>query len=138
MLRIDRPAYLELLSHLLDGLPDEGCGLLSGGIDTDGVVHAHRFHPSANLAASSRVYTVDPRSHLRADRDAEDAGHEIIGVVHSHTHTEPYPSPTDVQQAPDPTWHYVIVSFRLGVPALRSFRIVDGSVAEEAVEVLTG
>ena len=73
-----------------------------------------------------------------ADRDAEDAGHEIIGVVHSHTHTEPYPSPTDVQQAPDPTWHYVIVSFRLGVPALRSFRIVDGSVAEEAVEVLTG
>ena len=71
-----------------------------------------RFYPTANAAASSRVYTVDPRDHLRADRDAEDDGLEIIGVMHSHTHTEAYPSPTDVAQAPDPSWHYVIVSLR--------------------------
>jgi proteasome lid subunit RPN8/RPN11 len=25
-------------------------------------------------------------------------------VVHSHTHTEPYPSATDVRDAPDPGW----------------------------------
>ena len=72
------------------------------------------FYPSPNVAASSRVYTIDPKTHLRADRDAEDRGLEIIGVMHSHTHTEPYPSPTDVAQAPDPSWHYVIVSFRAG------------------------
>ena len=69
---------------------------------------------------------------------AEDRGLEILGVVHSHTHTEPYPSPTDVEQAPDPSWHYVIVSFRTGPPALRSYRIRDGEIAEEPVLVVEG
>ncbi len=68
-------------------------------------------------------------------RDAEDAGMEIVGVVHSHTHTEPYPSPTDVAQAPDPAWHYVIVSLRDEAPRVRSYRIVEGGIAEEPLVV---
>ena len=60
------------------------------------------FYPCHNTAASAKVYTVDPKDHLRADRDAERRGLEIIGVMHSHTHTEAYPRPTDVAQAPDP------------------------------------
>ena len=36
--------------------------------------------------------------------------------MHSHTHTEAYPSPTDVAQAPDPGWHYVIVSLKREAP----------------------
>ena len=91
------------------------------------------FYPCRNAARSSRVYTVDPRDHLRADRDAEQRGLEIIGVMHSHTHTEAYPSPTDVRQAPDPAWHYVIVSLKRDEAALRSYRIVDGEIAEEGV-----
>ena len=75
--------------------------------------------------------------HLRAERDAEERGWEIIGVVHSHTHTEAYPSPTDVAQAPDPGWHYAIVSLRDDRnPSLRSYRIIDGEVAEEPVTAI--
>ena len=136
MLQISSALLNDLLAHLVDGLPDEACGLLGGkpssGSDP-GVVDA--WYPSANNAASSRVYTIDPKVHLRADRDAEDRGSELIGVVHSHTHSEPYPSPTDVAQAPDPAWHYVIVSFRLGQPMVRSYRIIEGEIAEEAVFV---
>lgn len=73
--------------------------------------------------------------HLKADRDAEDRGMQIIGVMHSHTHTDAYPSPTDVAQAPDPTWHYIIVSLRDSEPMLRSYRIVDGEVTEEPVAI---
>lgn len=138
MLRLARSAHLALLAHLLDGMPDEACGLLAGPSPDGDVADAVRFYPTANAAASSRVYTVEPRDHLRADRDAEDRGLEILGVVHSHTHTEAYPSPTDVGQAPDPGWHYVIVSFRTGVASLRSYRIVDGAVEEEAVVVVDG
>jgi [CysO sulfur-carrier protein]-S-L-cysteine hydrolase len=65
-------------------------------------------------------------------------GLEIIGVMHSHTHTDAYPSPTDVQQAPDPGWHYVIVSLRDTAPMLRSYRIVDGEIAEEAISLVGG
>ena len=135
VLTIDRDVYLDLIAHLIDGLPDEACGLFAGTTVDGGEARVTRFYPSINVAASSRVYTIDPKTHLRADRDAEDAGLEILGVVHSHTHTEPFPSPTDVQQAPDPAWHYIIVSFRTGVPALRSYRIIDGSVSEEPVEL---
>jgi proteasome lid subunit RPN8/RPN11 len=136
VLTIGQSVYFDLLAHLIDGLPDEACGLFAGTVEEGDHAVVTRFYPSVNVAASSRVYTIDPKTHLRADMDAEDAGLEILGVVHSHTHTEPYPSPTDIQQAPDPAWHYIIVSFRTGVPALRSYWIIDGSISEEAVSLV--
>jgi proteasome lid subunit RPN8/RPN11 len=123
-----------MVGHAYAGLPDEACGLLGGD---PGSGHVSVFYPCGNAAASARVYTVEPRDHLRADRDAEGRGLEIVGVMHSHTHTEAYPSPTDVAQAPDPTWHYVIVSLKREVPVLRSYRIVDGAISEEPVGLLT-
>ena len=121
-----------MVSHCLRGLPDEACGLLSGDPGT-GVVD--RCYPTRNTAASAKLYTVDPADHLRADRDAEERGSEIIGVFHSHTHTDAYPSPTDVGQAPDPSWHYVLVSLRDAVPMVRSYRIRGEVVDEEPVVV---
>jgi proteasome lid subunit RPN8/RPN11 len=130
MLALGEDVWHEMVGHALGGLPDETCGLLGGDPATGEVTV---FYPCANAARSSRVYTVDPRDHLRADRDAEGRGLEIVGVVHSHTHTEAYPSPTDVAQAPEPSWHYVIVSLKRPEAVLRSYRIVDGEVSEEGV-----
>jgi proteasome lid subunit RPN8/RPN11 len=92
-------------------------------------------HLTRNLAASAQLYTVDPSAYLRIDRAAEEAGRAVIGVFHSHTHTDPYPSPTDVRQAPDPSWHYVLVSLRHEVASVRSYRIVAGLITEESIEV---
>jgi proteasome lid subunit RPN8/RPN11 len=130
MLRLTPHTHAQMVGHAYDGLPDEACGLLAG---RPGIAKVEVFYPCRNAAASSRVYTVDPGDHLRADRDAEARGMEVIGVMHSHTHTEAYPSPTDVEQAPDPTWHYVIVSLRDEAPMLRSYRIVGGEIGEEVV-----
>ena len=130
VLSITDDVWHEMLGHAYGGLPDEACGLLGGDPETGA---ASVFYPCRNAARSSRVYTVDPLDHLRADRDAEDRGLEIIGVMHSHTHTEAYPSPTDVAQAPVPSWHYVIVSLKRTEPVLRSYGIVDGEIAEEGV-----
>ena len=130
MLLLPVGVHAEIVGHCLGGLPDEACGLLAG----DPATHQARVcYPTRNAAASARTYTVDPRDHLRADRDAEARGLEIIGVFHSHTHTDAYPSATDVAQAPDPSWHYVIVSLRDESPTLRSYRIVDGEIDEERV-----
>jgi [CysO sulfur-carrier protein]-S-L-cysteine hydrolase len=120
------------VAHCLDGLPDEACGLLGGDLESGEAVTCY---PTSNLAASAKLYTVDPAEHLRTDRDAEASGHSIIGVFHSHTHTEAYPSPTDVAQAPDPGWHYVLVSLRDVQPVVRSYRIVDEVVTEEPVRL---
>ena len=121
-----------MVQHCLDGLPLEACGLLGGTAEP---ADASVLYPTRNVAESARLYTVDPLQHLKADRDAEERGLQLIGVFHSHTHTEAYPSPTDVDQAPDPAWHYVLVSLKYVDPVVRSFRIVDGTIEEEPVEV---
>ena len=92
-----------------------------------------RFYPCENEAQSSKLYTVGGLDFLRSDRDAESNGWQLLGVMHSHTHTDAHPSPTDVAQAPDPDWHYIIVSLRDDLPSLRSYRIVDGGITEEEV-----
>jgi [CysO sulfur-carrier protein]-S-L-cysteine hydrolase len=132
VLRLTDASHLEIVAHALDGIPLEACGLIAGRPGDDKVERVYRCR---NAAESSRLYELDPLDHLKADRDAESRGLEIIGVYHSHTHTDSYPSPTDVAQAPDPGWHYVIVSLKDAEPVLRSFRIVDGVIAEEPVSL---
>jgi [CysO sulfur-carrier protein]-S-L-cysteine hydrolase len=142
-LSITRDQYDVVIAHCIAGLPDEACGLFSGPVDTvDGTPGASRptgaitsVHPCRNTDASARTYTVDSRDYFLAMRDAEERGDEIVGVWHSHTHTDPYPSTTDVRQAFDASWLYAIVSLKHGVPALRAYRIVEGTIAEVAVEV---
>lgn len=134
MLTVTPEVWRQMVGHAYDGLPDEACGLFAGD---PAAAEASVFYPCRNAAESSRVYTVDPGDHLRADRDAEGRGLEILGVMHSHTHTEAYPSPTDVAQAPDPGWHYVIVSLKRGSAVLRSYRIVDDGIDEEPVALST-
>ena len=126
MLRLPEHAYLEMVGLALDGYPLEVCGLLAGVGD-----RADRFYPCRNAAASAKVYEIDGLDYLKADRDAEARGLELMGVMHSHTHTDAFPSPTDIDQAPDPSWHYVIVSLREPEPVLRSFRITGESQKQE-------
>jgi proteasome lid subunit RPN8/RPN11 len=118
-----------MIATCVRALPDEGCGLLLG--TTDGVVSA--VMASENVAHSAKVYEIDSRVMLRASRESDANETVILGVFHSHTHSEAYPSPTDVAQAPDPQWHYVLVSLRDVPSVIRSYRIVEGAVSEEEV-----
>lgn len=123
-------AYAEMIANAYDSYPLEACGLLVGTGS-----RVHRFVACTNEAASARVYTIPGKELLRAEMAAEDEGLEIIGVFHSHTHSEPYPSPTDVDQAPDPGWYYVIVSLKRDAPEARCYRIVDGGIHDVPVAV---
>jgi len=135
VLRLDRAAFDAICAHAFREYPLEMCGLIAGPPEGD---RADAFYPCRNVAESAKLYTIDPSDHYRAEIDADDRDWEVNGVVHSHTHSEPYPSPTDVAQAPDPGWHYVIVSLKRDAPELRSYRIVDGTIEEEPVELATG
>jgi proteasome lid subunit RPN8/RPN11 len=134
MLRLSETTYLQMIGHALDSYPLEACGLI-GGTPLRASARVEVFYPTENEAASAKLYTIPGKAFVRSMRDADERGLELVGVMHSHTHTDAYPSPTDVQQAPEPDWHYVIVSLRQEVPVLRSYRIVDGTIAEESVVV---
>lgn len=129
MLRLAEDAYRRMIAHCLDGLPLEACGLLAGQPDVE---KATITYPCRNEAKSAKLYSIG-LDYARAEDDADRRGIQILGVFHSHTHTDPYPSPSDIDQAVDPTWHYVIVSLRDLAPMVRSYRIVDGTVTEEPV-----
>ena len=120
-----------MVATCIRALPDEGCGLLLG--TSEGLVI--EVVPSENVAHSARVYEIDSRVLLRAFRRADDDGVQVIGVFHSHTHSDPFPSPTDVAQAPDPAWHYVLVGLRDVAAVLKSYRIVEGAITDEEVTI---
>ncbi len=133
MLTIDLAQREAIVATCIRALPNEGCGLLLG--TADGVVH--EVVVSENVADSARIYEIDPKVLLRATRRADDEGLEVIGVFHSHTHSAAYPSPTDVRQAPDPSWHYLLVSLLATPPDVQSFRIVEEQVEPELLVLAT-
>ncbi len=132
-LRVSRAVLAQIGEHCIaryrapNGF-EEACGLLVGTSNTNTVTE---FHSCVNVAASARIYELNAKQHMLIERDVESRGLEVIGVMHSHTHTEAYPSGTDVAKAPDPGWHYMIVTLMRGVPEPRSYRIVAGQIAEE-------
>lgn len=131
MLQITGDQRDAMVATCIRALPEEGCGLLLG--TSEGVVL--EVVPSENVAHSARVYEIDSRVLLRTFRRADDDGVQVIGVFHSHTHSDPYPSPTDVAQAPDPAWHYALVGLRDVAAVLASYRIVEGVITVEEVAI---
>jgi [CysO sulfur-carrier protein]-S-L-cysteine hydrolase len=136
MLEVSERVVGEMVGHAYDGLPDEACGLMAA---RPGHPKVELFVPCRNADASSRTYSIGPDCWAAADPLLDERGLEVIGVMHSHTHTDAYPSPTDVEQAANPLlagWHYVIVSLRQPEPVVRSYRIDDGNIFEERIVLL--
>ena len=131
-LRLTEDQYRTIVAHCYDDLPDEACGLLAGpAVDDEPLGVITEARPCRNEDRSARTYRIDSRDFMAALRAAEGRGEGLVGCWHSHTHTDAYPSPTDIAQAEAyPTWFYVLVSLRDGDPVLRAYRIRGGTVAE--------
>jgi len=120
------------MEHARRDHPDEACGVIAG---RDGV--PERFIPMGNAARSPTFYEFDSMALLRLHREMDERDEEPVVIYHSHTATEPYPSRTDISFASEPGAHYVLVSTREpDLDELRSYRIVDGRVEEEGVEIV--
>jgi proteasome lid subunit RPN8/RPN11 len=134
VLQIRRDLVDEIVAHARRDHPDEACGVLPGPEGSD---RPERFVEMTNIARSPTFYQWDSMEQLRLDREMRGNGEEAVVIYHSHTATEAYPSRTDVSLASEPGAHYVLVSTRHPEEIeLRSFRIVDGEVTEEPVEVV--
>lgn len=130
MIAIDVLAYEKMVASCLREYPLEACGILLGS-----PLRVSWVKPATNIERSARIYTVDPKDMLVADRLAEQLGVEMVGVYHSHTHSEAFPSPTDVAQAPDPTWYYFLISLKREIPEVRAYQIVEGKITETPLVV---
>jgi len=116
--------------------PDECCGVILGPEGSD---RAEILKPMINAAHSPTFYEFDSKDLLALYRELDDNSQEIVVVYHSHTETEAYPSRTDIAYASEPNAHYVLVSTRKEIAPeneFRSYRIIDGVVSEEEVEIV--
>jgi proteasome lid subunit RPN8/RPN11 len=134
VLRIAQSTYDDIVAHARRDHPDEACGVVAGPAGTD---RPDRFVPMLNAARSPTFYELDPADLLRLYREMDERDEEPVVIYHSHTATEAYPSRTDVSLAQEPGAHYVLVSTREPDSVeFRSYRILDGQVTEEEVDVV--
>ena len=138
MLTISRVLLDQVVAHARADYPDEACGVIAGPEDSE---NPERFIAMTNAARSPTFYEFDSHDLLVLYRDLEARDEDPVVVYHSHTATEAYPSRTDVSYASEPFAHYVLVSTADGNGEddpyqFRSFRIVDGEITEEDVQVV--
>jgi proteasome lid subunit RPN8/RPN11 len=134
VLRISREIHDAIVAHARRDHPDEACGVVAGAEGSDAPT---RFIPMLNAARSPTFYEFDSADLLALYKEMDANDEEPVVVYHSHTATEAYPSRTDISYASEPNAHYVLVSTREpDETEFRSFRIVDGAVTEEPVEVV--
>ncbi|UFT00288.1 M67 family metallopeptidase [Nocardia huaxiensis] len=123
-----------MVAHARADHPDEACGVIAGPEGSD---RPERFIPMINAARSPTFYEFDSGEQLKLWREMDDADEEPVVIYHSHTATEAYPSRTDISFASEPNAHYVLISTRDPQDhELRSYRILDGVVTEEPVEIV--
>ncbi len=117
--------------------PNECCGVILGPEGSD---LPQELKLMANAAQSPTFYEFDSKALLALYREIDDNSQELVVVYHSHTETQAYPSRTDISYASEPNAHYVIVSTRKEIAPeneFRSYRIIDGAVTEEEVEIIS-
>jgi [CysO sulfur-carrier protein]-S-L-cysteine hydrolase len=125
--RISRAHWDELVAHARAESPNECCGYMR--LEDGRVAEVFR---AVNERASPYGYELDHRS-LFAANELDDDGHGVA-IYHSHPRSAAEPSQTDINLAHYPDWTYWIVSLA-GDPSVRAWRIADGAVEEEPVDV---
>jgi proteasome lid subunit RPN8/RPN11 len=126
---ISKELAAEMIEHCISGAPNEACGIL--GSNGDRIVKVFRM---TNASRSPVRYSLDPAEQFAVYRELDERGWDLGGVFHSHTHTDAYPSPTDIRLASEEV-PYLIVSLATRPPTVRAFRIVKENWTDETGEV---
>jgi proteasome lid subunit RPN8/RPN11 len=121
----------EIVEQGLREFPNESCGVIAAA---DGV--PVKVFPMKNADASPVTYRLDGKEQLQVFDAIDEQGWDLWAIYHSHTHSEAYPSETDIKLAFYPDTRYIVVSLAdREEPVMRSFSIVDGTVTEEELVV---
>ncbi|UCH86243.1 MAG: M67 family metallopeptidase [Dehalococcoidia bacterium] len=123
----------DMIAHARREAPIECCGVLGG---KDGRVL--KLYQATNAEQSRYCYNIEPQELFRINQECEENGWQFLAIYHSHPDSAAYPSPTDVRLAALwPESLYFIVSLLSPEnPEVRAFRIRDGVVTEEKIEIV--
>jgi [CysO sulfur-carrier protein]-S-L-cysteine hydrolase len=128
------PDLLEqIVAHAREETPNECCGVVAVlAASGDQPAQAMRVRAARNVHASPKRFEIDGKDVVAAINEFDEAGWDIGAIYHSHTHTAPYPSQTDINFAANwPGVEWIIVGLAdPDNPEIRSYLIEEGTVRE--------
>lgn len=132
MVRIPKSIYQRMVEHARREWPLECCGILSGKDET-----VEKAFELQNAEGNTVLYSMSPREQMSVFEEMEKESIEMIAIYHSHPHTIPFPSETDVKLAFYPDLVSVIISLKEeGNPVMKAFRIGKEAIYLEEIEVI--
>jgi len=131
MLILKKELLKRITEHALREFPNEACGILAGSHE-----RVKKVYEMVNVEKSPQTFFMDAKEQLKVMKEIRKEGHEMIGIYHSHVASEAYPSSHDLELALYPEASYVIISIKdKKNPSVRSFKIVEGKIIEEELEI---
>jgi [CysO sulfur-carrier protein]-S-L-cysteine hydrolase len=135
---IAAPLLEDVVAHAREEYDAECCGMIAyaPAEDRERDVRAVRVHRATNIYASRKRFEIDGKEVLRTTDAFEQEGWELGAIYHSHTHTAPFPSQTDINFAANwPGLEWVIVGLAGEEAEVRCYVIDGADVREVELEV---
>jgi proteasome lid subunit RPN8/RPN11 len=132
MIQIPDPIYRKMVEHAKKEKPLECCGILGGRGKT-----VEKAFELQNAEGSAIRYSISPKEQLRVFEEMDKESMEMIAIYHSHPHTIPFPSETDVKMALYPEVSSIIISLKEeNNPVVKGFLIREEAIYPDEIQVI--
>jgi len=132
MVRIPKAIFQEMVGHAKREWPLECCGILGGKDKT-----IQKSFELQNTEKSPVLYSMSPREQMKVFEEMEKESMKMVAIYHSHPHTIPFPSETDVKLTFYPDVSSIIISLKEEEnPVVKAFQIGKEAIYVEEIEVI--
>ena len=133
MVRIPKAIFQEMVGHAKREWPLECCGILGGKDKT-----IQKSFELQNTEKSPVLYSMSPREQMKVFEEMEKESMKMVAIYHSHPHTIPFPSETDVKLTFYPDVSSIIISLKEEEnPMVKAFQIGKEAIYVEEIEVIS-
>ena len=123
----------QIIRHAKSEYPKEVCGIIAGmGSKVEKIYKMNNTSNEPEIC-----YFMDPTEQLKVIKEIRNLQLEMIGIYHSHTKTEAYPSKRDCELAFYPEVNYVIISLQdFDNPEIHTYKIIEDKIEEQKIEII--
>jgi proteasome lid subunit RPN8/RPN11 len=133
MVRIPKTIFQEMVDHAKREWPLECCGILGGKDKT-----VQKSFELRNTEESPVLYSMSPQDQMKVFEEMEKESMKMVAIYHSHPHTIPFPSETDVKLTFYPDVSSIIISLKEEKnPVVKAFQIEEEAIYLEEIEVIS-
>lgn len=114
MIEIEEQAWKQMVEHACGTYPEECCGAMIGTMDSSGrkVITRSLALENASEGEKRTHYVLRPEDIVRAQKQANREGLDVLGFYHSHPDCDAYFSETDRKNS---YWYsFLVLSIRNG------------------------